>query len=382
VAVLGSTGFIGRKALEIADRHPDRITVTALAAGRSVDALAAQAARPGVTRVAAGDDADADALRARLPAGVAMDTGAAAVAALAALPEVDVVLNGIVGRAGLEASLAAASSGKLLALANKESLVLAGELLTETARRSGARILPVDSEHAGLFQCLEGRRPDTVARLILTASGGPFRGRTAASLGTVTPEEALNHPVWPMGRRITVDSATLLNKGLEVIETHWLFGTPWDRIGVWVHPQSVVHALVELTDGSLLAQLSAPDMLLPIQYALSYPERWDAGVPACALPEWGSLDFQEPDHEAFPALRLAIAAGKRGGTAPAVLNAADEVAVQAFLDGRLRFNEIVPLLAEVLDAVPARPASDLDAIRDADRMARDAAASRLEARTP
>jgi 1-deoxy-D-xylulose-5-phosphate reductoisomerase len=382
VAVLGSTGFIGRKALEVADRHPDRITVTALAAGRSVDLLAEQAARPGVTRVAVGDPAAADALRGRLSGGTSLETGAAAVAALAADPEVDVVLNGIVGRAGLEASLAAASAGKLLALANKESLVLAGELLTTTARENGARILPVDSEHAGLFQCLEGRRPDTVARLILTASGGPFRGRSARALRDVTPEEALNHPVWPMGPRITVDSATLLNKGLEIIETHWLFGTPWERIGVWVHPQSVVHALVELTDGSLLAQLSAPDMLLPIQYALSYPERWEAGVPACALPDWGTLDFQEPDHEAFPALRLAVDAGTRGGTAPAVLNAADEVAVAAFLDGRLEFTGIASLLAEVLDAVPLRAADDLQAILEADRMAREAAASRLEARTP
>jgi 1-deoxy-D-xylulose-5-phosphate reductoisomerase len=382
VAVLGSTGFIGRKALEVADRHPDRITVTALAAGASVDALARQAARPGVTRVAVSDAADADRLRGLLPPGVAAAAGAPAVAALAADPEVDVVLNGIVGRAGLEASLAAAGSGKLLALANKESLVLAGELLMETARRTGARILPVDSEHSGLFQCLDGRRRDEVSRLILTASGGPFRGRSASGLEGVTPEEALDHPVWPMGKRITVDSATLLNKGLEVIETHWLFGTPWDRIGVWVHPQSVVHALVELTDGSLVAQLSAPDMLLPIQYALSYPERWEAGVPACALPDWGTLDFQPPDHEAFPALKLAYRAGERGGTGPAVLNAADEVAVQAFLDGRLPFTGIIPLVADVLDSVPLRPASDLETILDADRMSREAAASRLEARTP
>jgi 1-deoxy-D-xylulose-5-phosphate reductoisomerase len=295
---------------------------------------------------------------------------------------VDLVVNGVVGAAGLEASLRALETGKLLALANKESMVLAGELLSAAASRGGGRILPVDSEHSGLFQCLDGRESSEVSRLIITASGGPFRGRSRESLAGVTPQEALAHPVWPMGRRITVDSATLMNKGLEVIETHRLFHVPLDRIEVWVHPQSVVHALVEWVDGSLLAQMSAPDMLLPVQYAMSYPERWPAESTACRLPDWKDLRFEMPDHDTFPALRLAIRAAELGGTAPSVLNAADEVAVEAFLEGRLPFPGIVDLVASVLDAVPVRRAESLRTVLDADREAREAARERLGARTP
>jgi 1-deoxy-D-xylulose-5-phosphate reductoisomerase len=267
----------------------------------------------------------------------------------------------------------------MLALANKESLVLAGDLLMGAASRSGAAILPVDSEHSGLFQCLEGRPAAEVARVFLTASGGPFRGWPRERLARVTPEEALRHPIWPMGPRITVDSATLFNKGLEVIETRALFGIPLERIKVWVHPQSAVHALVEWRDGSLLAQVSAPDMMLPVQYAMTYPERLDCEAPRGELPRWGRLDFGEPDREAFPALDLAYAAAARGGTAPTVLNAADEVAVAAFLERRLSFTAIVDVLRDTLERVPVRPAASLAAIDAADREARDAARALVQA---
>lgn len=380
--ILGSTGFIGRKALEVAARYPDRFRVTALAAQASVDRLAEQARRFEVAGTAVGDPDRGDALEAALPAGIRVGRGPEAVAALAAEPDVDLVVNGIVGAAGLEASLAALRGGKMLALANKESLVMAGDLLARAAAEGGGAILPVDSEHSGLYQCLDGHDPGEVGRLVITASGGPFRGRSRDSLARVSPDEALAHPVWPMGRRITVDSATLMNKGLEVIETHRLFQVPLDRIDVWVHPQSVVHALVEWVDGSLLAQLSAPDMLLPVQYAMSYPHRWPAEAPACRLPDWKELRFEMPDHDTFPALRLAYRAAERGGTAPAVLNAADEVAVEAFLEGKLPFLEIVDLVASVLEAVPVRSVDSVETVLAADAEARRAARQRLEARTP
>ncbi len=382
VAVLGATGSIGEKALAVAARHPEAFTVTAIAARGSVAALAEAATRHRVPRVAVADPEAAADLSARLPAGTRLTTGARAVADLAADPGVDLVVNGITGRAGLEASLAAAASGKVLALANKESMVLAGELIMRTAAENGALVIPVDSEHSGLFQCLAAASLGEVRRLIITASGGPFRGKTRAGLGSVTPEEALRHPVWPMGPRITVDSATLFNKGLEVLETHYLFGVPLERIDVWVHPQSVVHALVETVDGSLLAQLSVPDMTLPIQLAMSWPERWEADVPECRLPTWKELRFEDPDHETFPAIGLARAAGRRGGTAPAVLNAADEVAVEAFLAGRLPFLQIIPVVEDVLERAEIRPADSLEAVVEADRAAREAARARLDRRAP
>lgn len=380
VAVLGSTGSIGKKAVAVAERYPDRIQVVSLAAHRSIPELAEQARKLGVKKVVTADTGRERELGSLVPAGTAVESGPEALAALAREPEVDLVVNGVVGRAGLEASLAAAETGKMLALANKESMVLAGELLMNAARRAGASVLPVDSEHSGLFQCLEGRDPARLRRMLLTASGGPFRGRKKADLARVTPEQALQHPVWPMGPRITVDSATLLNKGLEVIEAHFLFDVPLDRIEVWVHPQSVVHALVEFADGSIVAQMSAPDMLMPVQYAMSYPERWDADAPVCELPRWGNLGFENPDHEAFPALRLAYRAGEAGGTSPAVLNAADEVAVEAFLDGRIGFLEVIDTVEAVLDSVPSEPADSLDAIDRADRRARERAREVLGAR--
>jgi 1-deoxy-D-xylulose-5-phosphate reductoisomerase len=373
VAVLGSTGSIGEKALAVVGRYPDRFRVVSLAAGRPSARLMEQAAQYQVRQVAV---AQVPAPEARgFPSGTRVTSGAEAVARLASDPEVDVVVNGIVGRAGLEASLAALSAGKQLALANKESLVLAGELLMHAARTHGGRVIPVDSEHSGLFQCLADRPMTEVNRLVITASGGPFRARALDDLERVTPEEALRHPIWAMGPRISVDSATLLNKGLEVIETHWLFGVPPASIEVWIHPQSVVHALVEWRDGSMLAQLAAPDMILPVQYAMTFPERWEAGAPACWLPDWKRLEFENPDPARFPALALAREALARGGTAPAVLNAADEVAVEAFLSGRMGFLDIVPLVARVVNHVPSFPATSLEVVAAADAEARDVARS-------
>ena len=369
IAVLGSSGSVGRKAVEIARRYPDRFRVTALSVHDSVEVAAEQAAAVKPDTVVVSNPERLAELKAAV-SGARVEAGPDAMAALAASPDVDLVVNAVVGRAGLEASLAAAETGKQLALANKESLVLAGELLMATARRTGARVLPIDSEHSGLFQVLEERGLESVARLIITASGGPFRGKTAEELRAVTPEAALNHPVWPMGPRITIDSATLINKGLEVIETHYLFGIPLDQVAVWVHPQSVVHALVEFADRSILAQLSHPDMMLPIQYAMTYPDRLACETPRLDLAEWGTLDFEAPDRDTFPGLGLAYEAASMGGTAPAVLNAADEVAVDAFLNRRIAFPQITETVGRVLRDIPVRPVDGLRAVDASDREAR------------
>jgi 1-deoxy-D-xylulose-5-phosphate reductoisomerase len=283
------------------------------------------------------------------------------------------VVNAVVGAAGLAPSLAALEAGHRLALANKESLVMAGGLLRQARQRGGGELLPVDSEHSAIFHCLRGRSAREVERIVLTASGGPFRQRPVASLARVTPQEALNHPTWSMGRRITVDSATLFNKGMEVIEAAWLFDLPLERIAVWIHPQSVVHGLVEWDDGSLTAQLSQPDMRLPIQLALSYPESWGRAAPTCDLTRLGSLEFAAPDPERFPCLALARRAAALRGTAPAALNAADEELVAAFLDGRITFPAIAAGLAAILATQGEAPEPDLDAILSADREARRAA---------
>lgn len=297
---------------------------------------------------------------------------------LAALPEADIVLNGIVGAAGLRPSKAALAAGKRLALANKESLVIAGEIIIQELAAGGGSLLPVDSEHSALFQCLDGHPSGDVSRLILTASGGPFRGRSASDLEQVTPEQALCHPTWSMGPRISVDSATMLNKGFEVMEARWLFDLEPDRIGVWIHPQSIVHGLVQWKDGSTTAQLAAPDMRGPIVYALSYPERWDAGLPQCDLTGLGALEFEAADPDLYPCLGLAGRALKEGGTAPAVLNAADEVAVAAFLQGRIPFPGIAECLERVLDARPGDALEDLESVFEADRWAREHAGTVLK----
>ena len=369
LVILGSTGSVGQSALEVAACFSDRLEVVGLAAGSRVDLLREQAERLGVTRLAVADREAAAA--ARIPG------GDEAVLALASLAEADLVLNAIVGAAGLEPSLAAIEAGKTLALANKESLVVAGELLTAAAARHGVKILPIDSEHNAALQCLDRARPEEVDRLILTASGGPFRQTSGIELRNVRLAEVLNHPTWSMGPRITVDSATLLNKGFEVIEARWLFGLPLERIEVLVHPQSIVHAMLVLADGSLLAMMSSPDMRIPIQYALSYPERWPAAWKPLDLGQLGSLSFEPPDLERFPCLALGIEAARLGGTAPAVLNAADEELVAALLAGEIQFADLPVLLREVFEEHAAVPARSLGAIRAADRWAREAARARI-----
>ncbi|MEX1287970.1 MAG: 1-deoxy-D-xylulose-5-phosphate reductoisomerase [Acidimicrobiia bacterium] len=363
VVVLGATGSIGRQALEVT--ADEAIPVVALAARRGgTDFMALAEAHPDAALAVAEPDDPAD-LTDRFGGRVAF--GPEAVVELAAIPGTTVV-NGVVGAAGLRASLAAARAGNRLGLANKESLVAAGPLVTAAVAAGGGELFPIDSEHSAIHQCLLGEPPEAVRRLILTASGGPFRGRRLADLADVTAEEALAHPTWRMGPRITIDSATLVNKGLEVIEAHHLFGVDFDRIDVVVHPQSIVHSLVEFVDGSLKAHLGEPDMRVPIRYALTAPNRGEAPS-AFSLPGL-ELTFEEPDTDAFPALRLAFEAGRAGGGAPAAFNAADEVAVAAFLAGRIAFTDIPGVIASVLDRLGAPPIPDVAAVDAVDAAAR------------
>jgi 1-deoxy-D-xylulose-5-phosphate reductoisomerase len=374
VAVVGSTGSIGTQTLDVVRAEPGRYEVVALASGgASVDLLAAQAEewRPAVVAVA--DEDAAATLAERLgPVGCEVrctpEDPPAALASVAT--EADVVVNGVVGFAGLPVTLATLAAGRRLALANKESLIAAGPLVQEVRATPGAEIVPVDSEHCAVHQCLRAGRPAEVARLLITASGGPFRGRSREDLRSVTVDDALAHPTWRMGPKITVDSSTLMNKGLEVIEAHELFGTPFDRVEVVVHPQSVVHSMVEFTDGAVVAQLSMPDMRLPIGYALAHPDR--SAIPFGRI-DWSSLarlDFEPPDLDAFPCLGLAYEAGRRGGTAPAWLNAANEVAVAAFLDGLIPWLSIADVLRTVLEGHDGTPATSVDVVIDMDRRAR------------
>lgn len=351
VVVLGSTGSVGVQSLDVIAGRSGRFTVAGLAAGgRDVERLAAQAREHGVRRVAVADPAAARALRRDLP-GVDVLAGPDAAAELVATTPADTVLNGITGSRGLGPTLAALRTGATLALANKESLVAGGPLVTAAARPG--QIVPVDSEHSALAQCLRGGRADEVARLVLTASGGPFRGRRGAELADVTPEQALAHPTWAMGPVITINSATLVNKGLELIEAHLLFGIPYDRIDVVVHPQSVVHSMVTFTDGSTLCQASPPDMRLPIALALAWPRRLPGAARACAWDAAQTWTFEPLDDDAFPGVRLARQAGEAGGCLPAVLNAANEEAVAAFVAGGLGFPGITGIVADVLDAADA-----------------------------
>jgi 1-deoxy-D-xylulose-5-phosphate reductoisomerase len=371
LAVLGSTGSIGENVLEVAARFPERFRVGALAAGGRVERLAEQVRSTGARAVSVRGRAEAERLRSLVGAGVEVLWGAEGLERVACAPEVDQVVSAVVGAAGLLPTHAALRAGKDVALANKETLVIAGRLILEAAGRSGAKLLPVDSEHSALFQALEGRPPDSVRRLILTASGGPFHGRTPGSLVAVTVEEALAHPNWSMGPKITVDSATLMNKGLEVIEAHWLFGVEADRIEVTIHPQSIVHSMVEFVDGSILAQLGVADMRGPISYALGYPERLP--LPDLRLDLWAlsGLTFAPPDPEAFPCLRLAYEALRQGETAPAVLSGANEVAVEAFLAKEIGFNEVPRLVEDALSAHRAFALSSVEAALEADRWARE-----------
>ncbi len=385
IAILGSTGSIGTSALAVVDAHADRLQVVGLAAGENAELLAAQIERyrPRIAAMASGDAVDR--LKRNGVGEVEIGgTGRDGLVAVATHPDVDLVLCASSGTDGLEAVLAAIEHGRTIALANKEVLVMAGGIVTEAARRHGVPILPVDSEHNAIHQCLHNRSAGEIRRLILTASGGPFRGRPASDLSVVTADEALRHPTWRMGRKITIDSATLMNKGLEVIEAHWLFGVRADQIDVVIHPQSVVHSMVELTDSSIIAQLGVTDMRLPIQYAFSYPERWPAALPSLDLVEAGRLEFHRPDTDAFPCLALAYRALEAEPSAPVVLNAANEIAVAEFLEGRIGFTAIPRVIAETLHAHRPAQVSTIAEVRNVDRWARQYAresAHRLESET-
>lgn len=374
IVVIGSTGSIGQQALDVVRRFPDRFAVVGLSSGRNVDLLVEQAREFRPAAVGIADEALYEALRSAL-GGIAQVLAGSDADQIAALPDADLVLVASVGLSGLAPAMNAVGAGKTLAIANKESLVAAGELILDEARRSSSRVLPVDSEHSAIFQCLEGEKVASVSRIILTASGGAFRDKSLEEVADVTPEEALMHPTWRMGKKITVDCATLMNKGLEVIEAHRLFGLPVDRIETVLHHQSVVHSMVEFTDGSVKAQMGPPDMRLPIQYALFYPERagWTPSrLDPAAL---GCLTFAPLDLQRYPCLALAYSAAKRGGTYPAVLSAADEVAVAAFLEGRLRFGSIPAVVEDALESHTPEAVISLDVVARADAWARERAAS-------
>jgi 1-deoxy-D-xylulose-5-phosphate reductoisomerase len=376
--ILGSTGSIGTQALDVVARSGGELELVGLSAGSDWQQLIEQAEKYGVSRIALADG-DAAARASEAWTGGEVLSGPDGLVALVTESDCEMVLNAIVGSAGLLATVATLGEGIDLALANKESLVVGGELVNQLAEATGAQILPVDSEHSALHQLIAGEQAGTIDRLLLTASGGPFRGRTRSELTEVTREQALAHPTWSMGGKITIDSATLMNKGLEVIEAHHLFGTPYDQIDVIVHPQSIVHSLIQLCDGATLAHLGYPDMRVPIAYALHHPNRAEVPVPALDLAAVGALTFEPPDIETFPSLRLARAAGVAGGTAPCTLNAANEVAVHAFLSGKLAFLGIAEVIEATLAALPAGAVHSFDSLMDADLEARSVA-SELVAR--
>jgi 1-deoxy-D-xylulose-5-phosphate reductoisomerase len=385
VSLVGSTGSIGRQAIEVMEACPERFDVVALGAYRSVDQLVAQATRLSPSVVAIGDPTRAAELTERLGPGVEVVAGTEGLAHIATLA--DVAVNGVVGFAGLRVTLAALEAGRRLALANKESIIAGAPLVQRARRTPGAELLPVDSEHCAVHQCLRAGDPGAVARLLLTASGGPFRGMSAADLASVTIEQALTHPTWSMGPKITVDSSTLMNKGLEVIEAHELFGVPYDAIDVVVHPQSIVHSMVEFIDGAAVAQLSMPDMRLPIGYALAYPDRLPVSYGTIDWTKLASLEFEEPDRSVFPCLGLAYRAGRAGDLVPAWLNAANEVAVAAFLEGRIGWPAIADVVERSLDRYEAPSSSGPDTsgrtvedVLDADATARRVAESVVAAR--
>jgi len=376
IAILGSTGSIGQSALAVVNAHASRLQVVGLAAGENADLLAEQIVRyqPRIAAMATGGAIDRLTLSGAARNVRIGGTGRDGLVSVASHPDVDLVLCASSGTDALEAVLAAIEHGKTIALANKEVLVMAGGIVTSAAARRGVAILPVDSEHNAIHQCLHGCAARDVRRLILTASGGPFRGRSAAELEAVSAAAALKHPTWRMGRKITIDSATLMNKGLEVIEAHWLFGVRANQIEVVIHPQSVVHSMVELTDGSILAQLGVTDMRLPIQYAFSYPERWETPLPPLDLARAGRLDFEVPDTESFPCLRLAYRALEMERSLPVVLNAANEIAVARFLDGRIAFTAIPQVIERTMAAHTATEVHTLAMVRSVDEWARHHAA--------
>ena len=381
IAILGSTGSIGTQTLDVARRHPDKVKVVALAAGRRASEALAQAQEFGVRHIAFGQEPS----NVEVPAGIEVAVGAQAVADLVKLPEVDVVVNALVGAAGLRASYETLRAGKVLALANKESLVVGGDLIMplaaqvdEQRRAAGlapahgpaGALMPIDSEHGAIYQCLIGESAREVSRLWVTASGGPFRGRSRAELSDITAAQALAHPTWNLGPKITIDSSTLMNKGLEVIEAHHLFSMLYDRISVVVQPQSAIHSMVEFSDGSVKAHLGTTDMRIPIQYALSYPERWDAPVQPLDFTALGSLEFAAPDTDTFRCLALARAAGERGGTLPCAMNAANEVAVAAFLAGEGSYLGIAECVEAVMEAHGVQAVESIDQLLEVDAWAR------------
>ena len=380
VAVLGSTGSIGTQTLEVVADQPDEFDVVALGAARSVDLLIEQATRFRPEVVAIADASLAASVAAGVPPGTEVLAGPDAMADAAVIAEV--AINGVVGFAGLPVTLATLGAGRRLGLANKESLIAAGPVVQRVRSTPGAELLPVDSEHCAIHQCLRANDvAERVSRIVLTASGGPFRGRSAEDLATVTVGQALDHPTWTMGPKVTIDSSTLMNKGLEAIEAHELFGIDYDRIDVVVHPQSIVHSMVTFSDGATIAQLSRPDMRLCMGYALAWPDRLDVPYGEIDWSEAGRLDFEPPDRQAFPCLDLAFAAGREGETAPAWLSAANEVAVEAFLDGALSWVGIAEVLAEALESWTDDRADDLEAVLDVDRRARVVARSLVAARS-
>ncbi|HEY5197229.1 MAG TPA: 1-deoxy-D-xylulose-5-phosphate reductoisomerase [Solirubrobacteraceae bacterium] len=377
VLLLGSTGSIGVQAIDVVDRSEGELELVGLSAQSSWQTLVEQATAHGVRRIALTDDDAADEAARAWPDGEVLG-GAAGLVRLIVESDADLVLNGLIGSAGLGPTVAALGEGIDLALANKESLVVGGELVMALAEATGARIIPVDSEHSAIHQLISGEAPGIVDRLVITASGGPFRGWTSDQLESVTVAQALRHPTWEMGGKITIDSATLMNKGLEVIEAHHLFGTPYDRIDVVVHPQSIIHSMVQLCDGASLAHLGYPDMRVPISYALHHPDRAPLPVAPLDLIALGSLTFEAVDADAFPCLRLAREAALAGGTAPCVLNAANEIAVHAFLAGRVSFLAIAEIIDAVLDELGSQPVRAFETLFDVDRRARELARDQLE----
>jgi 1-deoxy-D-xylulose-5-phosphate reductoisomerase len=387
ITILGATGSIGDSTLDVIRRHPGRYAAYALSAHRQVRKLAGQCIEFRPARAVVGTAEAARELEMLLrEAGVNTEVsyGEAALESIAADAQADAVMAAIVGAAGLRPTLAAARAGKRVLLANKEALVMSGRIFMDAVREHGATLLPIDSEHNAIFQCLPADDPRYgrgVAKVLLTASGGPFRTRDPATLHDISPDQACAHPNWVMGRKISVDSATMMNKGLEVIEAHWLFGAPAERIEVLIHPQSIVHSMVAYTDGSVLAQLGNPDMRTPIAYGLAYPERIDAGVNPLDLTVAGGLHFEKPDLVRFPCLGLAFDALAAGGVAPAVLNAANEVAVEAFLAGQVRFTDIAGIVRDVLESAPGGAADTLEAVLSADMLARETARAGVASRT-
>lgn len=378
IIILGSTGSIGTSALDVISKFPDRFRVIGLTAGRNIPLLIKQIEQFRPEIVAVSDENTFRKLKNEL-----LETphsklgtpelffGTEGISRVAAMPDADIVISAIVGSAGLLPTIAAIKAGKVIALANKETLVMAGDLVMSSVKEYGATLLPVDSEHSAIFQCIRGYEKCSIKKIILTASGGPFAGKTIEELEKVSPESALKHPNWNMGRKITIDSATLMNKGLEVIEAHYLFGLPLERIDVLIHPQSIVHSVVEFIDKSYIAQLSKPDMKGPIAYALSYPERLHDVIEPIDWESLSGLTFQKPDHRTFPCLSLAYSALKTGGTLPAVLNASNEIAVAAFLDGIIGFNRIPVIIKKVMDSHKLQPADNIGVILEADRRARE-----------